>query len=518
MNKFFLITKVNLQSFFNLRKFANVPNKNFFKNILVIAVIVYLSWYVYWMASLIMPSFVILNSDIYMLGMLFSITSIFILLNSIFKIKNILFDFKDYDFLMSLPINRNLVLLSKLSSLYVLNLLYTFIIMIPGYIAYYRFTDNHFFLKYFVLILVVPIIPIVLSTIISILLSWLTSAFKNKKIGSYIVNFSLVIIYLLISFKINSMDEISIASGGISIVNRLNVFYPLTNIFMKLLTNFNIIDCILYYLIPIIFLVLLVFIVNYSYSTIRNNLLKTSIKDDYIVKSYRYKVPLASLYNKELKKFTSNSLYVLNTLFASFMLLMMVLAIILFKDDYLSRLLSISNIGDFLSQYVILIICLCVAMSSTTHPSISLEGKSLWIMKMIPVNTNYILLSKVLVNLTFVVPIILITSTFFGIYLHFELGNFILLYLLPLLYIVLVSIVGLILNLWFPRFDYDSEMKVIKQSLPAFLNIFIGIFSVIVPFGLTNFNSFLYAFILLLIDILLYFYLRHFGKNKFAKL
>ena len=128
-------------------------------------------------------------------------------------------------------------------------------------------------------------------------------------------------------------------------------------------------------------------------------------------------------------------------------------------------------------------------MSSTTNSSISLEGKSLWIIKMLPVSTSKIFASKIMVNLTVLLPTAIIVCTFFGIYLKLSLVNFIFTYLISFAYSIFTSVLGLLLNLLFPKFDYDNEVRVIKQSLAVFLSILIGIISVLLPFKVFKGNT-----------------------------
>ena len=161
------------------------------------------------------------------------------------------------------------------------------------------------------------------------------------------------------------------------------------------------------------------------------------------------------------------------------------------------------------------------AISSTTNSSISLEGKSFWILKMLPISVQKIFLSKILVNLTILVPTIIIGGTFFGIYLHLSLIEFIFIYLMPLSYALFASIGGLVFNILFPRFDYENEVRVIKQSLSVFLTIVIGLTLVIIPVAINtldiNYIMIITNFIFF-IDIILMVVLYYYGERKIRSL
>ena len=237
MNKFLLLTKINLLQTFSLTKnntskFKSERRKKSLKTLGVILILGYILVYVYMFARSLMPTFVAFNIPIYLLGFLFTVCSTYIFFMNLFKVKTYLFDFKDYDLLMSLPISRNVVIASKIASQYVINLLCALIIMIPGYIAYIEFADlaNDGF--FFILLLAIPIIPLLTSTIIGIILTWITSFFRNRNIGSYVVYILVIFIAFFFSFKMSSINEEEIVNQSVNLVNTFSNYYPLTSVFV----------------------------------------------------------------------------------------------------------------------------------------------------------------------------------------------------------------------------------------------------------------------------------------------
>ena len=302
-------------------------------------------------------------------------------------------------------------------------------------------------------------------------------------------------------------------------VNSFSHYYPFTNIFVDLLSNFSIISLMIYFLLPILLMFIFVVFINKGYIYIRSKLLKNNIKSDYEVEGYRKKSKLGSLYSKEIRKYFSNSLYVINTAFGCIMLVIIILSILLFNDNLISRFSKMMDFNEMIKTNIFFILSILCVVSSTTNSSISLEGKSLWIMKSLPVNADTIFLSKIMVNLTVLIPTIIIGATFFGIYLHLPFSLFILLYLMPLAYSIFISITGLLLNLMFPKFEFDNEIRVIKQSLPVFLTMLIGVIVVLLPFKVLNNNSLvLITSIMFLIDIILAIILHSYGNRKVIRL
>ena len=526
MSKFLLITKINLLNIFNINKLISFRSKNdkkkkIIKSIIIVGLFIYVAIGIYALIHELMPAFISINKPLYALGMLFSVCSIYIFFANIIKIKSVLFDFKDYDLLMSLPISRNMVLASKIVSLYIVNLLYTIIIMIPGYIAYIGFVDLPHDWLFFILLPTIPVIPILISSIIGIILSWITSLFSNKNIGSYVSNILLIMVVLLLYFSIYNVDNNQIVNNGINLVDSMGKYYPLTNIFVNLLESISLINLLIYFVSPVILTVIIILLINYSYNRLRTKLLKQNVKSNYEIKKYSSKSPILSLYKKEIKRYFSSSLYVINSAFGCILVFILIIAILIFKDNAISYFNKIAGLDDTLKTNILMVLSLISVLSCTTNSSISLEGKSFWILKMLPVSVDKIFLSKILVNLTILVPTILVGSTFFGIYLHLSLIEFIFMYLTPLVYAVFASCLGLLLNLIFPVFDYENEVKVIKQSMAVFLTVVIGLSVSIIPFVITKINLdlvILITSIMFLIDILVIITLHFYGERKLRRL
>lgn len=522
MNSFLQIVKISILQTFNFNrnnpsKYKSERRRKSLKTLGIIAIVGYIMWYIYFLIKSLLPGFVALGKPLYVIAFLFVICSIYVFFFNIFRIKTVLFDFKDYDLLMSLPLKRSSVIASKIVSLYIISLIITLIIMLPGYVAYITVANLPNDFIFFLLLLTIPIIPLLASSIMGIILAWFTSFFRNKNIGSYIVNLLTIAVVLFISFKSSSLDDNAMINQSLNMVNGFSKYYPFTTIFVDLLENVNVINLLIYFLLPVLLMGIFIIIINVGYTPLRNRLLKQNVKTDYEVVDYKTNSPLKRLYFKEIKKYFSNSMYVINTAFPCVMIIILIIAMLVSNNNMLGNLSNVVNVKELLSTNIFLVISIICALSSTTHASISLEGKSLWIMKSIPVKTDTIFLSKILVNLTILVPTVIIASTFFSIYFNLSVLDKILLYLLPLAYSIFAAMMGLILNLMFPKFDYDNEIRVIKQSLPVFLSIMIGFAVVILPFSLLV-NKILITCIIILVDIILVSVLHFYGRRKFIRL
>jgi ABC-2 type transport system permease protein len=162
-------------------------------------------------------------------------------------------------------------------------------------------------------------------------------------------------------------------------------------------------------------------------------------------------------------------------------------------------------------------------LTCTTHPSISLEGSSAWIMKTIPVNPFKIFLSKIMVNLTVSIPSYIIAAIMLKIYLKLNLSTFILMLIIPLLYTLFISMFGVIVNMFFVNLNWKNEITVIKQSIPAFISILFPMLLAVLPFLIEN-NltskelNIIVIIIASLLDIICFIILNTISKKQFHKL
>ena len=503
MNNLFLLTKINL-----LGTFKKNSNKGL---IIFLIAFLYLAFVIYQLGLGMIDGFIMLNIPYMFLTLFMLFSSMFILATNIFKVNGTIFNFKDYDLLMSLPIKKEEIIISKILSLYFLNLLYTILFMIPSYIVFVlkikvTLTFN---ILFFTTIFIIPILPTVIATIIGSLITAITSRFKRKNLINYIIFILSFIFMYYMTSGISNSNSLDYANFGKNLIDMCNNIYPLTNTYFKIISNNDLISLLIYTLLPILIFIIFTKILTKYYINI-NSKLKTERKNA------NYKLG-------KLKRYFGSIMYVTNTIMGSVMLIIMSFGLLIFGVDKIGQIIEIPTLSKIVSSVMPFVISLFVSLSVTTQASISLEGKNLWIIKSIPVKPIDIFKSKIMVNLTVTVIPILISSTIISLVIKPPLNAVIFMYILPILYAVLTSILGLIINLHFPRFDFKNEIYVIKQSIASMISIFVNLILAIIPLAIYfNVKSNMYVQIVsLLVFILIiisYIYIDKLGTKKFNEL
>jgi ABC-2 type transport system permease protein len=183
---------------------------------------------------------------------------------------------------------------------------------------------------------------------------------------------------------------------------------------------------------------------------------------------------LHHLLKKEWQRFIGTSIYLINTGFGLIMLLAATLAIVIFPG----AISELNNVLGLVGLHPIWLMFGVIGFSLSTvytpAVSLSLEGKNFALLKSLPIRAITILQAKVGFNLILTVPLAMVATILGGLTFGLSWLEITLFAIFILLFTVVLSLGFMVLNLWFPRFDYHHEVEVVKQSLAALFAVFGG--------------------------------------------
>lgn len=455
-----------------------------------------------------------------------AIVSIITLATSIYKVKGILFGFKDYDLIMALPVKTSQIVISRFLLLYIVNLVITTIVILPASIAYgiLAFPSPLFYILTLINMFFLPLVPMVISYFIGLGIAIVSQRFKYSNFISIILTIGLIVGILFLSFMVDSPEKMGDLGEAFS--RSIDRIYFLAKWYYYGVVEYNILYVFLFIGVSVLIFSCFTYITGKNFKKINTVMNSVYTKGNYKLSAMKQGTPLKALYKKELKRYFSSSLYVLNTAAGLVMVTIGTIASAFVSKEQLAALLDMPGAAEQLGGILPLGISFMVVMTYITGCSISLEGSNLWILKTSPVTEKIIFLSKIFVNLTITIPVIILNGIILILTLRLPLVEGILLILLPIGYSVMSSILGLIINLHFPNLKWTSETTVIKQSVTSLICIFSGFFTVGVPFGIlmaNNFENILFinGITLLSICVLslgLYQYLIRYGSKKLQML
>ncbi|MGD6730797.1 MAG: hypothetical protein ACPKMZ_06965 [Pleomorphochaeta sp.] len=448
-------------------------------------------------------------------------STIFLLFISTTFLENVYFRGKDVSLWKLLPISKAEFFLARFIASYCYSLLTNIIVTVPLIVGIFVYVgiNSLTIISSFILFFFLPILPVVLS---SLLVTIKVYVFKGKsiKIVDFLFNnlpFILCILYLSKSsnemIELVSSDLIQSQITGyqnyISNIGSLPYFSLMGSMFINgdSLLIFIIISLIVFSLSSLIIAPLYEICLHFvndanNKTAIRKKSKK--VKDTNIKKSSI----LFSLIKREFYVITGEKGFVSESFSEAFVPLIL---IIVWKIT--GSLDSINNMLDALASNryfipgVFLIIQLFAAMVLISSTSVSREGKSFKLNKLLPLRVNTIIKSKVLFHLLFVTVLQVIYLVAFIIFLKIKLN--LLLWMIPLFVLnsINISLSGLLIDYRNPRLEWDSATSAMKRNMNAFIGMGFALL-VIAPsiFILFFFDNFiLLAFIIsLIILVLLY--------------
>lgn len=417
----------------------------------------------------------------------FIIISLFLVILVLSQANSYLFKSKDFDFLVSLPIKTNAIIISKITSLLIVTYASMFIIYVPLIVVYALLIETTimFYIVALIVFILFPLIIVSILSFVSYVFGLLLSKFKYKNFVAIVFPIIFIVVYFLFTTnQTTNPDDPTGMNLFIGISERLKaIYYPAYLSKEALLGNYQ--SLVLYVVITGLIFSGFVLITSKLYLKINTSLKRLPKKskfDENIIK-VNNSSSLKTLFILEVKKYVSIPTYVVNTLVGKLLMPIMIFSI-------LSQMSGVEIEGNTSELFVYITLgmaVLFITMLATTTSSISLEGKKLWLLKSSPIKTTDIFISKILIDVILSLFFSLISLIIIIIYLKPTVLLIIFFSVVVILVSLINGIAGLLINLKFPRLDWDIPVRVVKQSKSVLIHMLLAFLFDIVSVGLTIF-------------------------------
>lgn len=421
----------------------------------------------------------------------------------------------DSDLLLSMPIKKIDIILSKSLSKYLFNLALVSIVIIPTivlYCIYFQVIASVIFWC-LLLMLILPFFGVGINYI----LNYIITRFFNK------TKFSTLLKTLLAIILFGGFIALYIYSSSVMGLQDFSTIDSFLN------SNFLVGMCVrvIYYndLLNLLYLCLIVFGVfalgmcGYA-SIFGKNFLGYS--QSHMQIKFSSPTYFNGLIKKEIKKYFSTPILIVNTIIGPIVLIALTIFACIEGSDGINLFLGIDSKDTvFLFMLMWLMMCASTLISCCT---ISLEGKYLWILKSTPVQPKKILFAKSLINMLVFMPVHIITSIVMIIILRCGVLESIGFILLPILLNITLSFGGTYINLLLPKLEWEVESQVVKQSASLVVTMIVGYIIALVPTILNLFTISMSTIIIISLAVYLVLavgaiaLLFTSGVNKFNKL
>lgn len=414
-------------------------------------------------------------------GFFMAATSLLILVTSMYKAKGVLFGFKDYDIVMSLPVKASFIVASRLLLLYIINMVFAIGFLVPCYIVYGILAKPSiiFYVYGLISLIFVPFIPMIIASAIGIILAYVSSKFKYSNAVNTIVMISSFTALFLGLMAVQTPEQI--AKIGTMFNDQMNAMYPLARWFQDGVVNYDIISLILFLAVSALAFLLFSMILGNGFKSLNSKLSAVRAGSKFKMKELKQSSQLRALYNKEAKRYFSCTIYVFNTFFSLVLMAIGAIAIQVVPIKQLDLIMNDPIMFPLVKILIPYLIAMMISMCAISASSISLEGKNFWILKASPIKPYSFFLAKIIFSISLTMPFSLITSLSFIFRFDLNLQESILAILLPLAYCYFSAVLGLFTNLKLPMMEWKNETVVVKQSAAALLSSLSGFLTVGLP-------------------------------------
>ena len=435
---------------------------------------------------------------------------------------------KDNDLLLSMPIPVSSLVAARLFSVYLMGLMYSAVVILPAVIVYWVTTGITLFsvLGGLMLTILISVFVLTLSCFLGWVVAKISQKLKHKSVIAVLASLTFIAIYYFVYFKAQGVIQNLLANAaeyGAQIKSNAYPLYLFGSVGVGDFKAILIITAAMAVLFGLTWVVL-----SRSFLHIATSTGKTT-RGAYKETTIRQRSVDAALLSRELARFTGSPSYMLNCGLGTFLMPVCAVAA-LWKGRSLFAMLDAMFAETPGSVPLLLCVILCglASMNLMVVPSISLEGKNLWLMQSLPVNPWKLFQAKIRMQLLLTALPLLLCIVCAAIVYPLSPIYLSVIVLFAASYMLLSALSGLMLGVKMPTLTWTNELMPIKQSAPVVITLFGGIgYTVLLFAGFLllpgwrlGFIGYMACFIgvNVILSVCNYLWLRKTGTTRFAEL
>ena len=398
-----------------------------------------------------------------------------------------LYDARDNELLLSLPLSPGAILASRMLVLYAMNLLITLLVLVPAGVVYWQGREG--WIAGGLAILPGAVAAALLALALGCLFGWLiglvTARMRRRGLMTVLLSLVLLAVYFYGYFRINVLLQNILLSGQAlaeKVRSYLWLFYALgeglSGRWLYLVAFLAVTAAVSA---GAVWLLSKTFV---RIATARKPVARVKYRSENI----RCTSLRTALLKRELTRFFTCPIYLLNSGIGILMTIVAGAAVFIKRELLLSLADQMGMTAETLLPFFACAgLCVLGSTVMVSAPSVSLEGRYLWVIRSLPVPSRDVLRAKLEEHVVLSAPAVV----FCGIVLWWAVGAEaamgILVLAVPLLFLVCTGAWGLAMNLLLPRLDWVSETEPVKQgaaTLLAMLGSFTLAAAIAVPYPL----------------------------------
>lgn len=388
---------------------------------------------------------------------------------SVFSTYASLYAARDNELLLSMPIPPRYIIGARLFGVWFWGAIYTAIAYLPALVVHQAVAGFSALSLLFGLLtfLLLSVFVLTLSALLGFVVAKISIFLKGKSFVTVLVALAGVALYYLVYFKLGellaqALENIATVEQSI---RRVPLLYWLGDAAVGGALSFL---CL--FLGTALLLALVLFWMDRSFLTMAT-VGGSATGHKHRQRENRVRGVSRALLSREMRRFTSSATYMLNSALGTILIPAVAVFVAIKRGDLLP---IVSAYPQLFLAIVTLFLCAASTTNNITAPSVSLEGKTIWLMQSLPVPPWRVLVAKLSLHLLLTEPPVLISGAVLGIVLGFGAWEVLLMLLVAGVFVLLSACFGLFLNLLRPSLTWTNETAPIKQSLPVTLALFGG--------------------------------------------
>ena len=390
---------------------------------------------------------------------------------SVFAAKAQLYDARDNELLLSLPIKPWLLILTRMSGLYLMQLLFCLVVLLPNALAYIIFigATPAFLVNLILMLIFFPALTLSFVCLLARMAALIPARGANKSLLAAAGATIFIILYLYVYLQLPALLQ-SFVDNAESLFSAGRLLFVF-DWFAGALTG-NYIDALLFILLSVLLLAVVTRLLAAGF-------LRTALKCNDTARtakptrgSYSRRRLGSALFMRELTHLINCAPYMINCALGSVMLLAASVFALIKLDDARAILEPLETLGISPLLITAGIIMFILSMNILTAPSISLEGKGIGQLKALPLRAFDIVAAKLKLHYVITLPPLVIGLAAATAVLRPNIAEASVMIFAMLSYAVLCGLFGMILSLKLPNFNWVNETVAVKQGLSTMLAIF----------------------------------------------
>lgn len=404
----------------------------------------------------------------------------------------------DLEQLVPLPIKPSYILGSKFVTLMVSEYLTSLPIILP-FIIIYGIKGGEgiiYWLYSILLIIMVPVIPLVLSSILIMLFMKYTNIGRKKDLIRIIGAVVFLVVLVYVQLKINQITQKALLQGEDFIINlvkdsnllvkNLGLGFPPAMWASLSLSNYLNITGLLYLLIFIIagiisFLIMIYLSEKIFFDGLIGNIEVSANKGKSgkklsLKKSSKQRRPYLALAKKEITMLFKTPIYLFNSVGGVIVIpILIVMSTISGGDDSMSSIIPLIEANpDFIALVGIGFIVVLGMLNSVGTTTFSREGKNLWIQRTLPIKAKDQIFGRVLASMAIQILGLIALLVSLAIVVRINIQSVVLIIILGLLGSIPMTMLGMTIDIIRPLLTWTNPQQAMKQNLNVLIGMGLG--------------------------------------------